>query len=362
MYTKFLLTIITVLSFMAVAYCKFAEPQTIEPFAGLSYPSFGFVKQPVLSNGEVSVDVWPYNNTQHPVSSTEVVLPAMNSAPAGNNSGVYSVVANAADKLAESSGVTEQFGSTNGLNNPGCTQEGYTGPNNFYTVPGTFQSELSPRFMNQDFGANITYNFPAQEHLAAEPDNPLSLANSVENFEQQEQENYENVETKFAQVHEPVPLPRTMDGPQREDYDANDANAPNPGAATPQFKIYDRLITTTSVHGRNGQTNPADPIRGDLAILPTTQSCGWFQSRFASPANLKTGALDVLAGANQTSGALAAIKSQYTSASTAAGGNIRTDDDMAPLQNTVKAINDMTHKMDPSTRGRSVSGVYAAYS
>ena len=159
MYTKFLLTILTVLSFMAVAYCKFAEPQTIEPFAGLMYRPFGAVKQTVVSNGDVCFDTWPYNNVQNPVSSTEVVLPSMNNPP-GNNAAPYSTAAMAVDQLAESSGVTEQYTannqSTNGLNNPGCTQEGYTGPNNFYTVPGTFQSEVAPRFMNEGFGADIT--------------------------------------------------------------------------------------------------------------------------------------------------------------------------------------------------------------
>jgi hypothetical protein len=391
MYTKFLLTILTVLSFMTVAYCKFAEPQTIEPFAGLMYRPFGAVKQTVVSNGDVCFDTWPYNNVQNPVSSTEVVLPSMNSPP-GNNMAPYTTAAMAADQLAEASGVTEQYvpnqqQSTNGLNNPGCTQEGYTGPNNFYTVPGTFQSELSPRFMNEGFGADITYNFPEQRHLAAEPDNPLSLANDVENFEQQQHENYENVETKFAQVHEPVPLPRTMDGPEREDYGAlgphgkqpmlgpggeqhklgPGGSPPNPGAAIPQFKVYDRLITVTGNNGyNNNNTNSSDVIRGDLAILPSAANCGWFMSRYASPASLRTGALDVLGGSSESTKDMAELKMAYTTATTGSGvsydGYLDQNSAKSALKHTVDSTNKKMHQLSSATNGQSVSGVVVGYS
>ena len=355
MYTRFLITILTVLSFMAVAYCKFAEPQTIEPFAGLGYPPFGAQKQPTISNGETCTDVYQFSGKQSPLDTLTAVVPTN----LNNMAGYYKVAA-AVDNLDggenfqaggsnnvptysntqdehfaqqggqqfaqqdsqqfaqqdsqqfAQQGVAENFQQTDGLNNPGCIQEGYTGPNNFYTVPGTFQSELSPRFMNEGFGADITYNFPEQKFMAAEPDNPLSLANDVENFEQQVQENYENVETKFAQVHEPIPLPKTMDGPTREEYGSGSP------AAVPQFKTYDRLITTTGQ--RTGQTNQYDRIRGDLPILPSTESCGWFQSRYANPQYLGTGALAVLGGASNNTDAMASLKVANTADTTGSGG------------------------------------------
>jgi len=308
MYTRFLITILTVLSFMAVAYCKFAEPQTIEPFMGLGYPALGIRKQPTISNGETCTDAYQFTGVNSPLAAEVIV------GPSGlDNTVGYDMAKAAVNNLAGSGGEHfvpsysnggENFHQTDGLNNPGCVQEGYTGPNNFYTVPGTFQSELSPRFMNEGFGADITYNFHEQKFMAAEPDNPLSLANDVENFEQQVQENYENVETKFAQVHEPIPLPKTMDGPTREEYGSGSP------AAVPQFKTYDRLITTTGQ--RTGQTNQYDRIRGDLPILPSTESCGWFQSRYANPQYLGTGALAVLGGANNNTDAMAILKVKHT--------------------------------------------------
>jgi hypothetical protein len=52
--------------------------------------------------------------------------------------------------------------------------------NAFYTVPGTFQSQLTPRMFGGDYGANITYNLPSRENLAV-PQTPLGFANSVTN-------------------------------------------------------------------------------------------------------------------------------------------------------------------------------------
>lgn len=52
------------------------------------------------------------------------------------------------------------------------------GPN-FYSVPGTYQAALSPRFSNIGYGAYINYNLPANKNLAT-PSNPLSYAKEIE--------------------------------------------------------------------------------------------------------------------------------------------------------------------------------------
>lgn len=44
---------------------------------------------------------------------------------------------------------------------------------NFYSVPGTYQAALSPRFSNLDYGSQISFNFPAAKYLAT-PSHPLS--------------------------------------------------------------------------------------------------------------------------------------------------------------------------------------------
>lgn len=51
-----------------------------------------------------------------------------------------------------------------------------------YSVPGTFQALLSPRMSGQvDYGANIRYNMPSQDNLAA-PCNPLGYASNPLTF------------------------------------------------------------------------------------------------------------------------------------------------------------------------------------
>ena len=294
MYTKFLLTILTILSFMAVAYCKFAEPQTVEPFAGLvGFMPFKGVVQPTEVTQNGCQDTYQWNASNNHYGGEAIVGP-----PVTNPFENPQQVAKAGQNVQKAMGVNESYvvpnqqQSTDGLNNPGNIQEGYTGPDNFYTVPGTFQSEIAPRFMNEGFGADITYNFPEVDHMAADPLDPLSLANQVENFEQQKQENFENVETKFAQVHEPVALPRSFDGPARENFESD--NAPNPSGATPQYKTYDRLIYAPAM---SRTYFSGDPIRGDLPIMPDPGQCGWFKSQYANPATgLQAGALSVLFG------------------------------------------------------------------
>lgn len=43
----------------------------------------------------------------------------------------------------------------------------------FFTIPGTFQSTLSPRFSNVDYGANIRYREPNINHMASPPNHPF---------------------------------------------------------------------------------------------------------------------------------------------------------------------------------------------
>ena len=187
MYTKFLFTILTVLSFMAVAYCKAAQPQTVEPFMGMSYAPVRGIRMTQTTNGQQCTTGYQWGSQSNPNNSTISVQP--NNVPGTlDNQGRYPAVVKAVDKYQGTAPLAahghlaglghENFQSTDGLNNPGCTQEGYTGPDSFYTVPGTFQSEIAPRFQNEGFGADITYNFPAAEHMAAEPNNPLSLPGS----------------------------------------------------------------------------------------------------------------------------------------------------------------------------------------
>ncbi len=69
-----------------------------------------------------------------------------------------------------------------------------------------------------------------------------------------------------------------------------------------------------------------DPVRGDLPITPDTSHCGWFSSRHANPAQtLATGAMNVLAGANESSQALQKLLTSTSTISSVGGTSSDTD-------------------------------------
>lgn len=43
----------------------------------------------------------------------------------------------------------------------------------FFTVPGTFQPTLAPRFSNVNYGPNIRYREPSNNHLGVPPNHPF---------------------------------------------------------------------------------------------------------------------------------------------------------------------------------------------
>ena len=208
-----------------MAYCQVAKPQVIEPFLGLNYPggAIGRVEKVTVGPQGCTTNHSYNANQESDVSTGQIVQ--------SQNNGVFS-----GNQQTQSN--TQQMPQTENYQPQQPQQQPtdqYVGPNSFYTVPGTYQANIEPRFQNTTFGANITYDFPEQNKLAADPNDPMLLANQVENFEQKDNGSHENVQTKFAQIHEPIALPRTMDGPRENYQDSADGS-------TPQYKTYDRLI------------------------------------------------------------------------------------------------------------------------
>lgn len=84
---------------------------------------------------------------------------------------------------------------------PGTPQKGQ-----FFSVPGSYQAMLNPRFSNVDYGANIRYNMPSYENRAAPCDplgyasNPLTFASMVNNANAKE--NYKPDINQGATVRE----------------------------------------------------------------------------------------------------------------------------------------------------------------
>ena len=78
-----------------------------------------------------------------------------------------------------------------GLNYPmtwKVNREVKVSPNDMYSVSGNFQSSLSPRFSNVNYGANIRYNLPSHDNMGV-PKNPISY--DYDDFKETVVENFQ---------------------------------------------------------------------------------------------------------------------------------------------------------------------------
>ena len=187
----------------------------------------------------------------------------------------------------------------------------------FFSVPGTFQAAISPRFINTNLGAQIRYNPPSMSHMAA-PVDPLTYRNMArENFTTKEDYGCKtglccNKGGDSSAFHGGAPL---MDSnftagdyqkvleEARGDSGQSFATSMLPvqtmatiGANGEEISapiMYDRLM----VSNRNSRTRgQGDWIRGDLPIVPCEP--GWFRPSVAPNIDLNQGAMNVLAGVN----------------------------------------------------------------
>jgi len=193
-------------------------------------------------------------------------------------------------------------------------------PGQFYSVPPTYQSILSPRFSAlNDYGSLIRYNMPSMS-MQGVPQNPLDYGNIVkENFGGGSKENY------------PTSCPGQNDstyggdstqmggyqGPNITNYGAGNYNEVKnslsgtqvadmlpigtmdmigPNGEVVQPIVYDRLIVANK---RSRLQGLGDRIRGDLPIVPCNK--GWFSVSARPNIDLTQGALLALGGAaNET--------------------------------------------------------------
>ena len=212
-----------------------------------------------------------------------------------------------------------------------------------YSIPGTYQSILSPRFSNVDYGANIRYNLPSYQHQAT-PCDPLSMGqmasknynmqkNNMPKNGMQTKENYGcghcgggcgaagcsagGISQSFKSSTPATPG-GWADGNYNEVLNASyggsefpsvqdslvpvgDMTMINSVGETVQPIVYDRYIYAN----RNSRLrSQGDPIRGDLPIVPC--SSGWFRPSVHPSIDLQEGAMNVMGGIrNETSNALA---------------------------------------------------------
>jgi len=206
---------------------------------------------------------------------------------------------------------------------PGNNQQQLSPP--VFTVPGTAQSPLSPRFSNTGFGANITYNLPEIQHLAVEPNNPLQLSplqyanvidkkGIIESSSMNVRENFKDPSVEYKELQRS----------QRESGEDNSAALPVQSMSTATASgsnvplVMDRFIVAGMKSRLYGQ---GDFIRGDLGITPVLpnadpNSCTWFRPSVNPALDLNQGSLSVIAGAfNEQGRSLAQLQLQANSGS-----------------------------------------------
>jgi len=223
---------------------------------------------------------------------------------------------------------------------------GGTAKGDFFSVPGTFQAALSPRFANMNVGANIRYNPPAMKNMAA-PCDPLTYGNMArENFTTKEDYGCNGCNSGLScrkggepgSFHGGAPLMpanytngnrvEIMDQVRDMDQSSFSTNMlPVDTMATvnelgelEQPIVYDRLMFAN----RNSRLrSQGDMIRGDLPIVPCVG--GWFNVSVQPNIDLQQGAMNVLAGANnEVTQALTELvyRTSGNSSSTIAGSNM----------------------------------------
>lgn len=212
------------------------------------------------------------------------------------------------------------------------------GSGKFVSVP-SYQAVLSPRFSNVQYGANIRYNMPDRENLAA-PCNPLTFGDMAkENYSApssapQTREDYScgtgqcgsndgqscgkggyglghkvaggyelpvgYTNGNFSDVYNsltydgkpaPVISEPCKDKPTSASLPVGTMSTMDAFGNPEQFVVMNRLMNTNL---KSLKRSLGDPIRGDLAITPCQQ--GWFSVYPTINVDLNPGAINVLAG------------------------------------------------------------------
>jgi hypothetical protein len=212
-----------------------------------------------------------------------------------------------------------------------------------YSVPGTYQGILNPRFANVDFGANIRYNMPSYENQGV-PCEPLTFGSMVrENFNDSDsggypaprcgkggaqnsfhtgaplmEGNYAN--GNYNQIVDQIPkYPNVSDI-----IPVGDMSTVNALGETVQPIVYDRFVFAN----RNSRLrSQGDMIRGDLPIVPCNTE--WFRPSVTPHLDLQQGAMNVMGGIDNETAQSMADLIYNTSMSNTIGGV-----DMSTSKNT----------------------------
>lgn len=217
------------------------------------------------------------------------------------------------------------------------TSEGFENPRNttpVFQVPGYQQSYLSPRQSSTGFSSFIRYNIPTEKNLAVRANDPLMMRDSycnpvkLANMVQPVKENFDNsdvvdgmaVSPQYAKLYKSnlessnqvisnnLPITSMANSIGNE----NDPNIVN-------YNMYTFALQRDRLNGLGC------PIRGDVPCTPCLStpdpsSNTWFRPPVNPSTALRTGAINVIAGAtNVTAMQTAELAARGTSKNTFAG-------------------------------------------
>lgn len=166
-----------------------------------------------------------------------------------------------------------------------------------FTVPGTYQSPIAPRFSNTGYGAYITYNLPEKKNLAVDPTDPMLLASMVEKPSIKERFRYpqDSSSTDFQNKYNSLTQAPVSEQAILSELPVQPMST-STGSEVPL--VMDRFIVANLKSRLYGA---ADFIRGDLAIPPVlpqsdVYSTTMFRPSVAPSIDLNAGAMAVMGG------------------------------------------------------------------
>jgi len=205
-----------------------------------------------------------------------------------------------------------------------------------YTVPGTYQADLSPRFNSVGLNSFVKYNLPAEENLASYAKDPLTMnpprTTSTEGYCGAGRCGMPQRAPPSSETYAPMDLANMVEKPVvREDFKSiestttADQNKMRQKLAEMGAKVADKLPVQPMNGGQPNDKDPiyynadryifalqksrlygqADFIRGDIPIVPTlpnsdASSNVWFRPSVIPRTDLNAGALGVIGGTYNT--------------------------------------------------------------
>ena len=167
-----------------------------------------------------------------------------------------------------------------------------------FTVPGTYQSPIAPRFSNTGYGAYITYNLPEKKNLGVDPTDPMLLASMIEKPVIKESFKYppNSSSTDFQNKYNSLTQPPVSEQPILSELPVQSMTT-STGSEVPL--VMDRFIVANLKSNLYGA---ADFIRGDLPIPPVlpqsdVYSATMFRPSVSPQIDLNSGAMAVMGGA-----------------------------------------------------------------